>query len=72
MTTTGATYQPARLIVEAQLNRIIPISIYGFDLQDMAGTGLDYRHGNRFSVLFVNLCHTDLAAENTFAHRFVP
>ena len=72
MTSPSTTDQTSRLVCETQLHCFVTISIYGLDLQNMAGTCLNNSNRNRSSVLLENLCHSDLSAEYTFAHRFFP
>jgi hypothetical protein len=72
MPTTSFTHQSPRLIGKPELYRFVSITIYGFDLQNMTWARFDHSDRNGATICLEYLCHTDLAAENTFAHLFVP
>ena len=72
MTTYTSTREPPRLIGEAQLDGLVPISFDGPDLQHVARAGLDDRHRDHLPSLVVELRHPDLAAEYSNCHRSVP
>jgi hypothetical protein len=72
MTALCATRKTARLVPETQLDRIIPIAIDGFDLQNMTRTRLNNGHRNQSSIRLKYLRHSDLSAEYTFSHDQIP
>jgi hypothetical protein len=72
MPALGPTRQPPRLVSKPQLNRIIPVAIHGFDLENMTRSGLNYRNRHHPSIGLKYLRHSDLAAEYTFSHGQIP
>ena len=63
MTTFAAAGQPARLVEEAELHRLVSVALHGAQLEHVARAGLDHGDRHRVAALVKNLRHPDLAAE---------
>lgn len=62
----------ARDIEIPQLNGFVTVAFGGSNLQDVARTGLNDRYGNGSPLFIENLSHADLAAKNSYRHRYSP
>ena len=65
MTTPATAGTMARDIPKTKLHRLVPIALTRTNLQNVAGARLDDSHRNDFPRLVVDLCHLDLAAEDS-------
>src|SRR5262249_38007323 len=57
------------LVIEAELQRVVPVALLGPDLEDHAGAAFQDGHGQYDPVLLVDLGHADFAAEKSHSHR---
>ena len=72
LTASGAAGKTAGLIEIAQLNGLVAVFLLCPQLKDAAGASLDHRCRDHLAGLIKNLCHPDLAAEQSNYHRSLP
>ncbi len=71
VTTLAAIGQTPGFVAKTQLHRLVAVTLDRAQLQHVTGPGLNYRDGNGIAVVVENLCHPDLAAEQSGWHRSV-